>query len=157
MRPHHKKQSRLKFRASLASLAAVVLVCRALIPGGYMPAPLAEGGPVVLCHSGLAGAFVRALSEAQTANAHTHAADHSAGTSHEHQHSEDEPDTSHDAWEHCPVGAAFSAAPLSQEFALSLPEPDHELGQAEPAAVVRTVFSSPYRARAPPAVSSRQA
>lgn len=140
-------------RGTLARLAAVVLACRALIPVGYMPAPLGEGGPVVLCHGGLAGAFFRGLSQAQSPNVHMHMADDSAGTSSDHGHSDLDPDASHEAWEHCPVGAAFSAAPLPQEFTFSLLDSEHDFGQAEPEAAVRAVFPSVYRARAPPAAS----
>jgi hypothetical protein len=154
MRPNSKKQSRSKIRQSLVRFAAVVFVCRALIPVGFMPAPFGEGGPVVLCHGGLAGAFFRGLAEARSTNAHSHMADHSAGMASEHPHADEEADATHDAWEHCPIGAAFSAAAAPQEFALALPETEQDFGQTAPVANIRTTVTSPYRARAPPAAFS---
>jgi hypothetical protein len=97
MRPNRRGQSSSKIRQSLVRLAAVVFVCRALIPVGFMPAPFGEGGPVVICHGGLAGAFFRGLAQAQSTNAHVHMADHSAGMSSEHHRSNEEADATHDA------------------------------------------------------------
>jgi hypothetical protein len=156
MRKRHKKQISSKARGLLARLAFVLFACRALIPVGYMPAPFSEGGPVVLCHGGMAGEFFRGFSEAQAlSNADMHMVDHSTGMSSEHQHTDEHSDASHDAWDNCPVGTAFSAAAVPQEFALSLPEFGHDFGQAEPDAIIRIVSPSLYRARAPPAGFSR--
>jgi hypothetical protein len=143
-------------RGTLVRLATALFAFRALIPVGFMPAPFSDGGPVVLCHGGVTGAFFRALHEAQAStDAHMHTADHSAATADGHRHRDADPDASHEAWEYCPVGAAFSATAVPQEFALSLLESGHSFEHPEPDAIIRIALFSSYRARAPPAGFSR--
>lgn len=59
-------------------------------------------------------------------------------------------EASHEAWENCPIGAAFAAAVLSGDFDLPLLDFDHALESPEPALPARLSFVSSYRARAPP-------
>jgi hypothetical protein len=138
-------------RARFLRLTLAGFVCRALIPLGFMPASLADGGPVVVCHGGAAGAFFEALAEARHAGGgHVHdagGADHADHGSHA---PDDAAGADHTGWERCPVGAAYAGAPLSHEFSLSLLSLAHVYAQAEPAAAPTVTTVSPYRARAPP-------
>lgn len=126
---------------------------RALIPIGFMPAPLAAGGPIMLCHGGLAGAFFQALTEQSRDNAaHGHTADDSAMDHHaQSDHASDtDPTQEFSAWDHCPTGATASAAALAPGFSISLlalahAQPDPELHVGTPATPLKS-----YQARAPP-------
>jgi hypothetical protein len=127
---------------------------RALIPVGFMPAPLASGGPIMLCHGGLAGAFFQTLTEsARNSAVLGYTADHSAINQHarpDHPAGTDEPTQEHSGWEHCPTGATASAAAMAHGFAFTLlalshrqPDPKSQFGTQVPPI-------SPYQARAPP-------
>jgi len=59
--------ARLRRRSGVASIVLAGIVCRALIPAGFMPAAIADGGPVAVCHGGIAGEFFRRLSAAHNA------------------------------------------------------------------------------------------
>jgi hypothetical protein len=174
----------LRRRTGIAAFILIGVVGRALIPAGFMPAALAAGGPVVVCHGGLAGEFFRqvavaqseraaehnaaALRDAQTSNAehgphagHDAHADQSAHADVD-RHVDDGPhpdhgdvdEARHEAWEHCPVGATFAAALLSGDLVLPLLDFDDVLESREPVLPVRAVLLASYRARAPPLLSA---
>lgn len=103
-----------------------------------MPAPLAAGGPIILCPGGSAGAIVRFLSE-RSADNHQH---HS-----QHEHGSDD----YEAWEYCPVGASLSAAALAPAITdVAVPALEHVLEALDPAPPNYRTPSHVYRARAPP-------
>jgi len=161
-----------RLRAAALRVVLAGFLVRALIPAGFMPAPLDSGGPVVLCHGGLAGAFfdrlaeARPAAEAQAAGAaqgvphdHQAAPDAAAGVGHAHPaHADlnapaDDPDAGHTGWEHCPVGASFAAAPLALEYSIELLALGDVLARTEPSAAAPAAFVASYRARAPPVIS----
>ena len=122
-------------RRSLLCLAYLAFACRIVIPPGYMPAALDEGGPVVFCPAGLpAGAM--------------------SGTSHHHDDGQDTGDHQL-AWEHCPLGAVFDADALAVDIAFHLAS----LRQAPPIEHSETsiVAATPrgFRSRAPPRLDSQ--
>lgn len=129
---------RLLRRRLLTSGLALAFACRALVPVGFMPAPLDSGGPIVLCPGGAGGAIARFLSE-RAALEHAHHP--------QHEHAPD----SHDAWEYCPVGASLGAAALPTTVDLALPILEHVLEAVEPTRVIHRLLPRSYRARAPPA------
>ena len=42
-------------RHVLVKLALVGFFCRALVPAGFMPATISDGGPIRFCHGGRLG------------------------------------------------------------------------------------------------------
>jgi hypothetical protein len=143
-----------KGRQVCLRLAVAGFLIRALIPVGFMPAALAAGGPIVICHGGLAGAFFQALAE-QTGDSaqREHAADHSAMAhlAHsDHASAADEPALDHSAWDHCPTGVSASAAPLAQSFSFSLLVLSDRPANPESHFGIPVPPISSYQARAPP-------
>jgi hypothetical protein len=129
-----------------ALLALVSL--RAVVPVGYMPAPIGEGGPFALCHE---------LSAATIALLDAHGSMHGAaaviqGAGHGDPIQPVEPTAGHEAdWENCPlgIGAADAAIafvmPLTPVEAITLLAYPIRVSHSSSAPFVR------YRARAPPA------
>jgi hypothetical protein len=162
----------------LIGLAVLFFGIRAVVPVGYMPAPIAEGGPFALCQ-GTSAATLAMLAMVEANHSMHHGigepADHGGHSGHATGHTADLADqpgdpvgnqvdpagsqvdpagrpSGHDArWEHCPLG--IGAADAAVGFALSLPS-------FGPAAVSR-YFSVPellalepirrFQARGPPA------
>ena len=104
----------------LAAYACFAL--RIAIPAGFMPAPLAQGGPVIVCDGGFDGALL-----ARAAASHSHHHDHMA-MAHDHgsmpmaadhtrpMHGDGaDHEGVHAAWKHCPVGAVFGIALARKE------------------------------------------
>jgi hypothetical protein len=178
MRPKFSIEPFRRYRR-VAGLVMVGLLCRALIPVGFMPAAIADGGPVVICHGGLAGEFFRELAahrddgaghggqqgpgghagHAMRAAADLHAGPGSVSDA---GHGDDPRSVSapgdddasggaHEAWHHCPIGAFFGAAAIGAAFELSLPVLEDRLDAIEPAAPLLQPFVSSHRARGPPA------
>jgi hypothetical protein len=131
------KKNNTSFRRQLAWLVFIGLALRAITPAGYMPAPLADGLPFVLCPGGVYGA------------AHVIASDHEPG-GHVHHDSMRGDGGSSGGWESCPFGNAFGAAaptadtdPVAVFFRpVSLP--------AQADSFIATSITHPNRARAPP-------
>jgi hypothetical protein len=165
---------KLRRHTGVAGFVLLGVLCRALIPVGFMPAAIGAGGPVAVCHGGLAGEFFRQLS-AQTGavavddteaahaghalhdtvehGAHASAVNPAAAPDHGgHTGDGDASDSAHEAWEHCPVGTAFGAIAIGAEFEFSLPVLRDTLEAVEPAELLSQPFVSSYRARAPPAI-----
>ena len=158
--------ARLRRLRSVASLVALGLLCRALIPVGFMPAAIGAGGPVVLCNGGLAGEFFLRLEAAQHQANGTAAAggghdghaqhgghlDHGApgGPTGPGAPDTQDPAAGHEGWEHCPFGAAFGPALLAADVTVELPFFAHTLEVVEPSLPVSYRPVASYRARAPP-------
>ena len=160
---------RLRRLRGVVQLVVLGLLCRALIPAGFMPAAIGDGGPVAVCHSGLAGEFFRRLEASRVARAEAFAAavghdahaahgghaDHGAPTSHvDHAAPSAQagpaPAADHDGWQHCPGGGAVGAALLAGEVATELPTLAQAFEIVEPTPPVPYRPVSSYRARAPP-------
>ena len=50
-----------RLRSALQAFALAAFACRAIVPIGYMPAPLDAGGPFLPCHGTSAGVLLRML------------------------------------------------------------------------------------------------
>jgi hypothetical protein len=148
-----------KGRQICLRLALAGFLIRAVIPVGFMPAPLAAGGPIVVCHGGLAGAFFQAWAEpGRDAAMPAQVANHSAMNQHapsDHSSDTDEPTQSHSAWDHCPTGATASAAALAQSFSFTLLELSHRQLDPEPRFDTPASPTDFYQARAPPPILTR--
>ena len=148
----------------LALLALIAFSVRAVVPAGFMPAALADGGPFVLCRDASAATLsliaspmaVQPHDQAPTAaSAHAHDSVHlhdsmptsmAPGSSATDEHS-----THASAWEHCPFAAGATAA-LVPFNDIPIPAVAPVRIQFPPAVQLR--FAEPfnrYRARAPPA------
>jgi len=139
-------------RHVLVNLALIGFLCRALVPVGFMPAPLADGGPIRICHGGASGALFAALLELQSANGFE---EHAHGDLHGHQQDQQDDhdrNANHDGWERCPVGAVFAFAVLVSDFALPLLPLDHVLARSDSNLAVLPALPGHYQARAPPHV-----
>lgn len=128
-------------RRALYGLILLGLACRALIPVGYMPAPLAAGGPVMLCP----GVYATALLNLPGAR----------GAHHHHHATEDSGEDGHTAWDACAFAAASAAfLPVAEYIAAPL-----TFEQLTPPAATEAIapFLPPlsYSARAPPARTVR--
>jgi hypothetical protein len=142
-------------RRILIRLAFVGFACRALVPVGFMPAALGDGGPIKVCHGGLASELFRSLAEMRSAHAHT-GHDHSSALADHGQtldSSEDGHDrTDHAGWEHCSIGAAFAYAALIADIHFHFHAPEHSFDRIESSQPVAPIFVGSYHARAPPTV-----
>jgi len=132
-------------RARPRMLLALFLL-RALVPVGYMPVALADGGPFALCHG--TSAQTLALLEQLQADA---AGEHQHG----HAPAEAQPavpadDVHHDLWDRCPLGLGASDAPLAHPFELTIPDPESLPGPWFVEAIPPVATASVYRARGPP-------
>lgn len=125
----------------LAGLILFGLACRALIPVGYMPAPLAAGGPVVLCPGDYSTALLN-LPGARSAHRHHHGG-------------EDPQGAGHTAWDACAFAAASAAFLPVAEYAAAALVSEHVAPPA--AAEISAPFlpAASYSARAPPARTVR--
>ena len=154
-------------RRVLFRLALVGFLCRALVPSGFMPAPLADGGPIRLCHGGPAGALLallepRGSDEARfdvsalhdAASHEHHAAADVASDEHLARHAAASGDhhAVHEGWDRCPVGSAFAFALVASDPPPVQPAAPGPLPVDEPAALVPRVLGGGYLARAPPLV-----
>lgn len=137
-------------RRRVIALSLVGFAFRALIPAGFMPAALADGGPIKVCHGGMAGAFFEELAERRAGPGHMH---HAPGVDAGPAGHGDgyESSAEHAAWEHCPVGAVFAHAVLTGEMEIGLLSLDHVYDWIEPTYSSPTLLPCSYRARAPPA------
>jgi len=128
-----------RYRRITFGLLLAAFACRALVPAGFMPAPLSAGGPIVVCPGGLGGAVLTRLAR--------HASpEHAKHGQHEH------PSEGYDAWEFCPQGASFAAAAPAAVVDFEPPVLAQVLEAAEPPAFLPRLIVTRYRARAPPTV-----
>lgn len=94
-------------RRPLLLFVYAALVCRLLIPAGYMPAALGEGWPIQVCDSGFPQGPL------------------SQDSGHDDHHDHHDPDGSHElAWEHCSFGVLLSLAAIDGDSGLQVPFPD---------------------------------
>lgn len=108
-------------------LTFVSLTCKFLIPVGYMPAALGDGWPVRMCFSGLPEGLFS-----------------DDGNHHQHSEKDDE------RWENCSLGALISAAAVTSEHVLQVPNLSED---PSPFAYVRNSIDTillVYHSRAPP-------
>jgi len=130
-------------------LAIVAFGCRAVVPLGYMPAPLSEGGPFIPCNGVLAGGAFRVLASMPGTSTESAHHEHAGGAHHD--SAREDGSGAHEAWQHCPLGVAASSAALAAEYALSLPELGHVFDYPDDSLPLIVRFPSFYLARAPPA------
>lgn len=159
-------RTRTFVRRALEALAVVGFLIRAAIPVGYMPAPIADGGPLMLCPGGPGGAALlqllqrhRAASGMASAEPDRgspyappprHAHEQHAGGNHDTDLGGDAPATEAYAWEHCALGVTLAASALFSAIDLSLPIPAAERPAALEASPPARVSFGHYRPRAPP-------
>jgi hypothetical protein len=122
-----------QLKRSLLILGCLAFACRLVIPPGYMPASLADGGPVVFCPVGLPVGF---------------------GQETGHHHHDDGEDTQLEelAWENCAFGAVFDSEALVADIVPLIPSFETDF-----TAIWREEFivsSSPaaFHSRAPPSL-----
>src|SRR5690606_28419128 len=149
-------------RRILFRLALIGFLGRALVPAGFMPAPLSDGGPIRLCHGGLAGAPFSLLENERAAEAGAHEQHAAAGVGHDAHHASHasgERDAAaegeraaHDGWDRCPVGAAFAFAFIVADVPLAEPVQAEPVAVDETATLVVRELAEGYLARAPPRV-----
>lgn len=124
---------------------------RAIVPVGYMPAAIDEGGPFVLCQ-GVSAATLAALSPHDSIHGST--GSHGAGTVHHAMvdGTADNPGGSHDErWERCELGTGSASAAMAAAMPVFVVVPVSIPAVSSEAKLTAASRPSPYRARAPPA------
>jgi len=117
-------------RRALILTTYLAFACRLMIPAGYMPAALGEGGPVTLCPMGLPAGLLP---------------EHSG-----HHHDGGESRGADLLWEYCPVGALADTASTVPHIVFHLPVfQEVRPGELEPTSVVSRPLPG-FRSRAPP-------
>jgi hypothetical protein len=91
-------------RRCLLRATALSLACSFVVPAGYMPAALADGGPFALC------GFELKIAGGMSHGAHH---DHHADDA---TQSDTETGSSKDELEYCPLGALSAASALTADF-----------------------------------------
>lgn len=110
-------------------LTLVAVVCNFVIPIGYMPAALADGGPFKICPSGWPAGGM---------------------SGHDGHDGHDGHSSSGEAWEHCAYGAASSSPALVSDHDISVAHfADVPDGYFEPRQIARRAVLT-FRSRAPP-------
>jgi hypothetical protein len=118
--------------------------CRIAVPVGYMPAPLSEGGPFVICGGGFAGQFFREVARAQLERQHR------GSSIPEPAGSGDDDRTVSGGWKYCHVGMHLGASALMSAFVLPIPELDAERPVVAVERPVMAARARRYNARDPP-------
>lgn len=141
-----RKAKRL-LRAAMRGGAAVSVLAKLLIPVGYMPGALADGGPVVLCGAGIPAAL--AALDASSLSPHHHA-EH-GGLDGESGH---DPESDHGPWERCALGSLASLVPIASDPLVSI----STSGAAERVVIDRPALQGRAvgvaRARGPPILTA---
>jgi hypothetical protein len=141
MTRHWRKQ----LRRLLLRATALALGCNFIVPPGYMPAALADGGPFAFCPSTPGPGL-----PADHSNHHGHQSGQHSGQS-------DAPDGDSDpaspgAWDYCPLGVLSASCALTAEFSLALEFGKHVFNDApEPASLVQPLLLA-FHSRAPPPI-----
>lgn len=150
----------MNLRRWLLPVALIGFTVRAVVPLGFMPAPLDQGGPFVPCHGTAAGAMLLSLAhhashnEPTRGHQHHRSPDHTDHLSHSRQDPSGEPTGAHEAWEHCPLGAAAAHAALAQELVFNIAQYAHGFERPEPTTSTYAPRARSYLARAPPTRST---
>lgn len=130
-------------------LAVAFFCVRAVVPIGYMPAPLAEGGPFALCPDASAATLAmlepaHAIAQPPAGHAghgdHTDQADHTGHPAGGHN----------EGWEHCPLGIGAADAAVGFAFSLLTLEPAALQMDAVVPAMPALEPIRTFHARAPP-------
>lgn len=135
----------------LRAATLLAVAAKLLVPLGYMPGALTDGGPFVLCPEGLPPGFRAALADAVDADrhaSHSELAASALGTLPAHDHADGAP------WERCTLGGLAGLVPLAFAPVLAnvAPAPDRAPAFAPSAPSERTV--AVVRSRGPPSRSS---
>lgn len=136
-----------KYSHRLLQLAMAALLLRALVPAGFMAAPLAEGWPLQLCPSGMAMVSYTALlggSNELDHGAHHSLLDSPDDSSQHHAHAGEEPDPA------CGLGAGYSAVAVMVPVKSVAPEIVTRLLFAPVLSAQPRAPPAAHRARAPP-------
>ena len=144
----------------LRGFLAIALAAKFLMPVGYMPASLADGGlPITLCDSVFAAFFEEraraggAADHAAHGDADAHGASShfgAAGPGHADGHDHRDSSAGHSDREHCALGglAALAAIASNWDFTIA-PLPAARLARSDAAVTERHSFRA-FRSRAPP-------
>lgn len=122
-------------RRHLIGLVLLGLAVRVIMPAGYMPAPIGEGGPFVLCPGGLSGAQYFLADDGEHADGHEHDPDDARQAN---------------AWAFCPLGAVFGSAVLVTDLVAAVPSPLTFVPAADPQSVEISTAIRTTRVRGPP-------
>ena len=138
---------RARTRRLLIWLTYLGFACRVFIPAGYMPAPFAEGGPVILCHGGMSGKIFATFAKVHGGH---HSAAHSGAAANTEDGSSTGDGGQHEAWELCPVGATLKASALTAELTVQVLYLSHPVPTSEGFVAISATVARSYWARAPP-------
>lgn len=139
------RRSRVIGRACWLSLALFSL--RAIVPLGYMPASLSDGGPFTLCPG--TSPITPEMPGDHEKMHHAVAMDRDGVM---HSDAGDHPAAGHDErWERCELGASAADAAMAHVAGLSVPASAHLPGDSVVANLQGPRLVVRYRARAPPA------
>jgi hypothetical protein len=139
-------------------LAVACLCVRAVVPIGYMPAPLAEDGPFALCPDASAATLAMlepAHAMAQPPANHAGQAGHTADAGNADpadraDHTGHPAGGHNEGWEHCPLGIGAADAAVGFAFSLTTLEPAAlQMYSVVPAMPALEPIRS-FQARAPP-------
>lgn len=108
-----------------------------------MPAPISEGGPIVLCPTGIPIGLLD-ITGSRTLSYH----EKHAGSGDEHDGGE------HSAWKACAFGAISGAFLLDSEYLIPLSPYEHAPPRDNPQSVTSSLLVASYQARAPPAIQT---
>lgn len=153
-----------RFAGALGRAFAVLAVgAKLLVPVGYMPASLADGGPLMLCGSGLPAALLATHEHAAAGHDHSESGHAHAASMDDHALSGaesavpgpgEQPAAGHHEWERCSLGGLASLAAIAAEWRLEIPAVAPERAAA-PAHVLATRAGwLAFRSRAPPVALS---
>jgi hypothetical protein len=124
-----------------------------LVPVGYMPASLADGGPFMLCGSGLPASLRSGHEHAATMDDHamSGAASEATGSVQGHEPTQGEqPSSERHEWERCSLGGLASLAAFTAEWRFELPAVAPERVASYEHAVTMRAGWLAFRSRAPP-------
>ncbi|MDH4108135.1 MAG: hypothetical protein OEW35_07445 [Gammaproteobacteria bacterium] len=122
-------------------IAWASFACRVLVPVGYMPAALADGGPFVLCPGGYQAELLQYLDSAP--GDARHAAGHGAHAAGDH--------AAHAERSDCSIGATFAAVAPTASLPLAMPAPQIVPPLAPAERLTASTTRARYHSRAPPA------
>jgi hypothetical protein len=131
--------ARKGLRSALRGVFTLAVAIKLLVPVGYMPAALADGGPIRLCDTGPTVALaardadiaaptqVDGSAPGDAHHLHDHDHDHDHNHRHDHSHASggahdnSHSDASHHDWERCYLGGLSSFAALASDWQFTPP------------------------------------
>jgi hypothetical protein len=142
-------------------LAVFAVTAKLLVPVGYMPAAFADGGPIMLCGSGLPAGFVTQHAQVEAGHdhaepAHIHdAAVHETATHETPNAATDEsPASDHPEWERCSLGGLAGLAAITYEWDFDLLAGAYRSISQPKTLSVTSGSVLGFRSRAPPVVAT---